>query len=96
MSTPAFTLFHVVVSLIAIVTGIIVAVTMLGSKTAMVGRQSFSQRRHRRCGGSTLITVEQKTLMLSGPSCEKTAVHHWQSWNQHRDRHDDAGHDGSG
>ena len=34
MSTSAFTLFHVVVSLIAIVTGIIVAVTMLGSKTA--------------------------------------------------------------
>ena len=33
MSTSAFTLFHVVVSLIAIVTGIIVAVTMLGSKT---------------------------------------------------------------
>src|SRR5258706_453860 len=33
ISTPAFTLFHVVVSLIAIVTGIIVAVTMLGSKT---------------------------------------------------------------
>jgi hypothetical protein len=34
MSTSAFTLFHVVVSLIAIVTGIIVAVTMLASKTA--------------------------------------------------------------
>jgi len=33
MSTSAFTLFHVVVSLIAIVTGIIVAVTMLDSKT---------------------------------------------------------------
>src|SRR6267143_6788944 len=33
MSMSAFTLFHVVVSLIAIVTGIIVAVTMLGSKT---------------------------------------------------------------
>jgi hypothetical protein len=33
ISTSAFTLFHVVVSLIAIVTGIIVAVTMLGSKT---------------------------------------------------------------
>src|SRR5260221_1639622 len=33
MSTSAFTLFHVVVSLIGIVTGIIVAVTMLGSKT---------------------------------------------------------------
>ena len=33
MSTSAFTLFHVVVSLIAIVTGIIVAVAMLGSKT---------------------------------------------------------------
>src|SRR5258706_10405006 len=33
ISTPAFTLFPVVVSLIAIVTGIIVAVTMLGSKT---------------------------------------------------------------
>jgi hypothetical protein len=33
MSTSAFTFFHVVVSLIAIVTGIIVAVTMLVSKT---------------------------------------------------------------
>ena len=33
MSTSAFTLFHVVVSLIGIVTGIIVAVAMLGSKT---------------------------------------------------------------
>ena len=33
MSTSAFTLFHVVISLIAIVTGIVVAVTMLGSKT---------------------------------------------------------------
>jgi hypothetical protein len=33
MSTSAFTLFHVVVSLAAIVTGIIVAVAMLGSKT---------------------------------------------------------------
>jgi uncharacterized membrane protein len=33
MSTSAFTLFHVVVSLIGIVTGIVVAVTMLGSKT---------------------------------------------------------------
>ena len=33
ISTSAFTLFHVVVSLIAIVAGIIVAVTMLGSKT---------------------------------------------------------------
>jgi len=32
MSTSAFTLFHVVVSLIGIVTGIIVAVAMLGSK----------------------------------------------------------------
>src|ERR1700731_761761 len=34
MSTSAFTLFHVVVSLIAIVSGIIVAVTILGSKTS--------------------------------------------------------------
>src|SRR5712692_3625517 len=33
MSTSAFTLFHVVVSLIAIVTGVIVAVMMPGSKT---------------------------------------------------------------
>jgi len=33
MSTSTFTLFHVVISLIAIVTGIIVAVAMLGSKT---------------------------------------------------------------
>jgi hypothetical protein len=33
MSTSAFTLFHVVISLIAIVTGIIVAVTMLGSRS---------------------------------------------------------------
>jgi hypothetical protein len=33
MSTSAFTLFHVVVSLIGIVIGIIVAVAMLGSKT---------------------------------------------------------------
>jgi len=33
MSTSAFTLFHVLISLIAIVTGIIVAVAMLGSKT---------------------------------------------------------------
>ena len=33
MSTSAFTLFHVVVSLIGIVTGTIVAVAMLGSKT---------------------------------------------------------------
>ena len=33
ISTSAFTLFHVVVSLIGIVTGIIVAVAMLGSKT---------------------------------------------------------------
>ena len=33
MSTSAFTLFHVVISLIGIVTGIIVAVAMLGSRT---------------------------------------------------------------
>lgn len=33
MSTYAFTLFHVVISLSAIVSGIVVAVTMLGSKT---------------------------------------------------------------
>jgi len=33
MSTSVFTLFHVVISLIGIVTGIIVAVAMLGSKT---------------------------------------------------------------
>jgi hypothetical protein len=32
MSTSAFTLFHVAISLVAIVTGIVVAVTMLGSK----------------------------------------------------------------
>src|SRR5258706_4406867 len=33
MSTSVFTLFHVVISLIGIVTGIIVAVAMLGSRT---------------------------------------------------------------
>jgi hypothetical protein len=34
MSTSAFTLFHVVLSLIGIVAGIVVAAAMLGSKTA--------------------------------------------------------------
>ena len=41
MSTSAFTLFHVVISLVAIVTGIIVAVTMLGSKATDGGTAIF-------------------------------------------------------
>ena len=46
MSTSAFTLFHVAVSLIAIVTGVIVAVAMLGSKTTNGWTAIFfSQRR---------------------------------------------------